>query len=157
MNEPLGTYLHDHLSGANFAIELLKFLREQPQRPVGKEIEDLLLDIEMDRKTLQGIIDRIGSGVPLMKEAAAWVAEKASELKLRQGPLGTFEALEALALGILGKLALWQTLARIATADARLLGIDFEQLSARAQEQHSRTEALRLQAATVAFQPPVDA
>jgi hypothetical protein len=120
-------------------------------------VEDLLADIESDRKTLQAILDRIGSGVPLLKEASAWVGEKASELKLRQGPLGTFEALEVLALGILGKLALWQTLAHIAKADPRLDGLDFEQLSSRAKEQHTRAEALRLQAATVAFESPAHA
>jgi hypothetical protein len=73
-------------------------------------------------------------------------------LKLRRraaGGLGTFEALEALALGILGKLALWRALAVSAAADARLRGVDFDHLAARAQAQHARVEERRLEAARV--------
>jgi hypothetical protein len=65
-------------------------------------------------------------------EAAAWLGEKVSRVKLRRraaGGLGTFEALEALALGILGKLALWRALAVIAAVDGRLGGMDFDHLS----------------------------
>jgi hypothetical protein len=69
------------------------------------------------------------------------------ELKLRRGAFGTFEA-----LGILGKLALWRALAAIAESDARLPGVDFEHLMARAERQHARAEELRLQAVRGAFE-----
>jgi hypothetical protein len=36
-----------------------------------------------------------------MKTAAAWLAEKLGRIKLSQGDLGTFQALETLAMGIL--------------------------------------------------------
>ena len=65
--------------------------------------------------------------------------------------LGTFEALETLALGILGKLALWRALAVVAATDARLRGIDFDSLAARAQAQHARVEERRIEAALTAF------
>jgi hypothetical protein len=119
MSDSLAIYPHDHLAGSNFAVELLEFLRDQhPRQPLGDAAAALLAEVEADRTVLQGIIARVGHGVPFFKEASAWVAEKLSELKLRRGDFGTFEALEALALGILGKLALWRALAVIAENDA---------------------------------------
>jgi hypothetical protein len=154
MSDSLGTYLHDHLAGSNFAVELLEFLRDQHSgEALGASAAALLEEIEQDRETLQEIIGRVDSGAPLMKEAAAWVSEKLSEWKLGRGAFGTFEALEALALGILGKLALWQALETIADADIRLRGVDFSQLAARAKRQHSQAEQLRLEWAPAAFAP----
>jgi hypothetical protein len=155
MSDALATYLHDHFAGSNFAVELLEFLRDQHAgQRLGDAAAGMLGEIEEDRSILQGIIGRVGNGVPMMKEASAWIGEKLSELKLRQGAFGTFEALEALALGILGKVALWRALATLADSDPRLSGVDFNQLAARAEEQHSRAEELRLQCVRTAFAKP---
>ena len=54
------------------------------------------------------------------------------------------EAMETLALGILGKLSLWQALALVAEFDERVRGENYRQLAARALEQHDRVEAYRL-------------
>jgi hypothetical protein len=154
MSDSLAIYLHDHLAGSNFAVELLKSLLDQhADDALGASAAALLDEIEQDRETLQEIIARVGNGAPIMKEAAAWVGEKFSELKLGRGAFGTFEAWEALALGILGKLALWQALETIADADIRLRGVDFSQLTARAERQHSEAEQLRLASARAAFAP----
>lgn len=156
MSDSLAIYLHDHSAGSNFAVELLEFLRDQH---TGEWLSDaaasLLSEIEQDRKTLQGIIDRVGKDVPVLKEASAWAGEKLSELKLRRGAFGTFEALEALALGILGKKALWRALAIIAETDTRLHGVDYSKLISRAEQQHSLAEKLRLESAQEAFEPAV--
>lgn len=144
----LPTYLHDHLAGSNFAVGLLEFLRDQyAGEPFSDVMAGMLAEIEQDRGVLQSIIDREGNGVPILKGAAVWFSEKLSEMKLSRGSFGTFEALEALALGVLGKLALWQALAAIADADPRLEGVDFGQLADRAKKQHALAEKLRLQAA----------
>jgi hypothetical protein len=152
MSDSLSTYLHDHLAGSNFAVDLLEFLRDQHAGdPLGAFAATLLVEVKRDREVLQGIIDRAGTGFPLVKEAAAWLGEKVSRWKLTRGAFGDFEALEALALGILGKLALWRALATI--VDVRMRGVDFDQLGARAQAQHAQVEELRLQAARTAFEP----
>jgi hypothetical protein len=152
MSDSLAIYLHDHLAGSNFAVELLEFLREHHAgQPLGNAVAALLAEVEADRVVLQGIIARVGQGVPIFKEASAWVGEKLSELKLRRGDFGTFEALEALALGILGKLALWRALAIIAESDPRVPGVDFSHLAARAEGQHARAEQLRVDAIRGAF------
>ena len=148
----LTVYLHDHLAGANFAVGLVEFLRDQRAgEPLSDALEALLAEIEQDRQVLQRLIDAAGNGVPILKEATAWMGEKLSEFKLGSGSFGTFEGLEALALGIQGKLALWETMAAISNSDARLEGVDFNQLIERAEQQHAVAEDLRLQAAREAF------
>ncbi len=159
MKEPLETYLHDHLAGATFAIEMVEALRDlHPTQPVGQLAAGWLTEIEEDRVLLQTLAKQIDSGGSVVKEVASWFAEKASRLKLRrqaEGDLGTFETLEALALGILGKEALWTALATVAPGDPRLQGYDFTTLAARAREQHDRVEVQRLRIATVLFGPQV--
>jgi hypothetical protein len=151
MSDALATYLHDHLAGAAMAIELLERLRdEHGDEPVGRLAGQLLGEIEADRTLVQHLAERVGDGGSPLKDATAWLGEKISRLKLGRGTageLGLFEALEALALGILGKVALWKALAAAAPHDARLHGIDYGHLVGRAQDQHARVEAERLDAA----------
>lgn len=153
--DPLGTYLHDHLAGSNFAIDLLRSLQKNyPEDQLGALAVGLLVEVETDRQTLQQIVARVGKGLPDLKEAVAWFAEKVSRLKLGHGDetgLGTFQALETLELGILGKAALWRALKVVAEADKRFHNIDFDSLIARAQEQYAQVERQRLRIASHAF------
>jgi hypothetical protein len=155
MKDPLGTYLHDHLAGAGFAIDLLQAMKErQIEKPDSGFVEPLLARVEEDRNTLQQLADRIGSGPNVLKEFTAWIGEKASRVKLGTGlasDFGEFEALEFLALGITGKLSLWLALQAIAPSDSRLSGMDFERLIARAEEQYREVEKRRLSLAVPAL------
>jgi hypothetical protein len=63
------------------------------------------------------------------------------------------EALDALALGIEGKRALWTALAAGAPAVPRLQGVDLNLLQQRAQQQRERVEVWRLEAARKALLP----
>jgi hypothetical protein len=84
-----------------------------------------------------------------LTEVVGWVGEKASQFKLQSddssGGFGTFEALETLALGIQGKLALWQALPLIREVDARVPSEDFGRLAVRADEQYTSVENRRRQ------------
>jgi hypothetical protein len=155
MSDPLATYVHDHLAGAVLAINLLETLRDRHAgEPLGPFAEGLLVEVEADRAVLQGLAERVGVGSSRLKEAATWLGEQVSRVKLRRraaGGLGTFEALEALGLGLLGKLALWRALAVMAAVDGRLGGMDFDHLAARAHAQHAWVEARRLEAARTAL------
>jgi hypothetical protein len=155
MSDRLATYLNDHLAGARFAIDLLERLRDaHAEEPLGRFAGELLVNICEDRAVLQEIADQVGCGENSVKEAIAWLAEKASRLKLRvdtEAELGVFETLEAISLGILGKLALWRALAVIASTDAHLRGIDLDQLAARAEAQYAQVETYRLEAARIAL------
>ena len=153
--EPLATYLQDHLAGAASAIELLEMLRDQH---VGESVGDLaaklVTEVESDRKVLEALAQRIAEGSSLLKDATGWLGAKISQLKLgRQtaGTLGTFQALETLALGVLGKLALWRALLEVAPSDARLSGVDFQALAERAHAQHAHVEGQRLALARTAL------
>jgi hypothetical protein len=158
MTDPLAAYLHDHLAGSNFAIELLKNLEEQHAgEPLAQFAAAELKLLLEDRQLLQGIIDRAGSESSALKEATGWVAEKVSRFKLRHlssREFGTFEALELLALGIHGRVSLWRVLSVIASSDTRMPAEDFDALAARAQAQHDRVEERRLQIAPSALQAP---
>src|SRR4051812_1252860 len=108
MNDRLAVYLHDHLAGARFAIQLLERLRDaHVNEPISTFAATMLIQVDEDRAVLQQLADTIGEGRNTIKDAAAWVAEKATRFKLQlaaDADLGVFEALEILALGILGKL-----------------------------------------------------
>jgi hypothetical protein len=149
MTDPITTYLHDHLAGARFAVSLLKDLASQClDNEVRSFSASLLEEIEADRLVLEGFANRIGGDSSTFKEAAAWVAQKAGRFKLTlDEPMGIFEAIEVLALGVLGKLALWSALETVRETDSRLEGLELEQLKARARTQHQRLESLRLKLA----------
>ena len=157
MSDPLATYLEDHLAGAAYAIDLLGAIRDQHAgEPLGQFAAGMLVEVEADNGVLQELAERVGTGSSGLKGLSAWVAEKVSRLKLKRDTsdgLGTFEALEFLALGIQGKLALWRALAAVGAADARLDHMDFDHLAARAETQHSQVEERRLEAARMALRP----
>jgi hypothetical protein len=82
-----------------------------------------------------------------VKQAAAWLAEKASRLKFSgasAAELGTFEALEFLALGIFGKRLLWRALRTALAGDPRAADVDFDELATRAEAQFDAVEERRL-------------
>lgn len=151
MSDPLATYLHDHLAGSRVAIDLLGFMRDQHKgEPIGQFASELLAEIEKDRDVLKGLIQKLGASRSAVKEMLAWVGEKAARVKLHRKvgkDLGTLQVLETLALGVLGKRALWDALAAAASRDIRLMGPDYQQLAARAQAQHDQVEERRLEAA----------
>lgn len=49
MNGSLATYLHDHMAGSSFAVDLLESLRDRHSgEPLGEFATTLLVDIEQD-------------------------------------------------------------------------------------------------------------
>jgi hypothetical protein len=155
MSGSLQTYLHDHYSGATFAVELLDALRTKyPGHELGQFAGELLTEVNHDRELLMNLIQQIGSAGPDLKDLAGWMAEKVSRLKLKHDDpegLGAFEALETLGLGILGKRSLWIALQRIAEVDSRVKRPDFEGLARNAEDQFNRVEEFRLRIAPLAF------
>ena len=96
--DSLPIYLRDHLAGAAAAIEILDALRDgHAGEPLGRFAEGLSIDIDLDRRTLEALAERVGSGSSVLKETTAWLGAKLARFKL--GPsssadLGTLEALE---------------------------------------------------------------
>jgi hypothetical protein len=149
----LNVYLNDHLAGARFGSDLAHRLA---RRMGGSTMNALADEIEEDRQTLQQLMDRVGAERNPVKEAATWVAEKISHVKLsglnaRNREFGLFMALEALSLGVEGKAALWAALADVADHYAELRELDLVALRERAAAQRRVVEAERAAAARRAF------
>jgi hypothetical protein len=151
--EPIVVYLDDHLAGSATAIQILETLRHDTG--LGAWSVALLKEIEADRRVLSDLRLRIDQPPNPLKEAIGWLAGALGRMKLHQqvsGPVGKLEALEALAVGIQGKLALWKALE--VSADSRLSGVDFEQLRGRALAQYGEVEARRLEVVRAVLAPP---
>jgi hypothetical protein len=154
----LTTYLNDHLAGSVLALELLDHLMQQSPAIGRSELAALRAEIEEDQQLLRRILNDVGGDESPIRKAAAWITEKLGQVKLKlddrvTGELRAFEALEALALGIQGKLLLWRALETVAGSIPSLGGVDFQQLQRQAENQFNRAEALRRQAARVALLP----
>jgi len=157
--DPLDSYLEDHFAGATSAIELLdRLAKDHEGEPLAAFAAEIRREVDADRATLRALMDRVASGPHPIKELGARVLEKLSRWKLDRdltGPLGTFESLEFLTLGILGKRALWQVLSSIAEHDSRVGGLDYENLITRAESQYLQVEARRLELASTALRAEV--
>jgi len=155
MTDSLTTYLHDHMAGANFGVDLLAALADRnSDNPLGPFAYAMRMEVEQDREVLRHLIERTGDSPATVKEAAGWLSEKVSRAKLAWSSdkaLGTFEALEAISLGVAGKLALWQALMMVAPEDPRLSYLDLKNLAERAEKQRAQIEERRLTAAAFAL------
>jgi hypothetical protein len=156
-DEHLAAYLNDHLAGSVVAVDLLERL-EAADTDMTESLAQLRADIEADRRELQALMSRLGIVESRSRKVSGWLAEKLTQLKLRvddraSGSLRLLESLEAVALGIDGKLALWRALKVAAEVASGLQGIDYERMTQRAEEQRQRVEVLRLEAAKAALAP----
>jgi len=155
--EHLATYLNDHLAGSFIAVEILEHLESEATDLI-QDLGALKAEIEADRRQLKELLDRLGISESRVRKVTSWIAEQVTEAKFEaddesRGTLRRLERLESLALGIDGKSALWQALKAAAELAPELRQMDYEQLVQRAQQQRSRVEMLRVQAARVALLP----
>jgi hypothetical protein len=153
----LEIYLADHLAAAAAGVALV---RRAAHRNIGTHTGDALrrlsAEIEEDRQTLRRLASDIGFAGSKPKQVVALAAERLGRLKpngqLRgYSPLSRVLELEALSVGIAGKLALWQALRRLAGDDERLSRDELSLLVERARRQRAEVEELRLEAVDRAF------
>jgi hypothetical protein len=148
MDDPLAVYLHDHLAGSSFAVELLEKLASEFRATSSGEVaRELLEQVQIDRKTLEQLIAKVGKATPSLYDALGWIAERMSRIKLRHDDptgIGAFEAFETISLGILGKTALWEALQILQNVDTRVAGLDYPALIARAEQQFQKANQHRL-------------
>ncbi len=153
-NELLGVYLNDHLAGSASGTELAQKLKEQSDGAEAQFFTDLAEQIEADRATLENVMSALGIGRSSMKEAAGWMLEKVSRLKLNAALSGSFELkrmteCETLSLGVEGKRLMWVALNEVYGGDPRLANYNLPNLIRRAEEQRAGLEQRRLVAARV--------
>jgi hypothetical protein len=151
----LTTYLRDYLSASVGALDIVEYLEKRfpDLRP---QLVQLRAHIETDRQELQALMDRLGIPQSRLRKVGGWIAEKVTEIKLTaddpdRGALRQLEGLEALALGIDGKLAMWWALKAASELTPALRGVDYEHLVQRAIDQRNSIEILRRRAARSAL------
>ena len=155
--EVLATYLNDHLAGSVAALELVdritQLCRGTEREKIFRRLRD---EIEEDQEVLKQLLQASGGKESKVRKAAAWLTEKIGEAKLEldatdAGDLRLLEALEALGLGIQGKLGLWRALEAASAGVPEFGRLDLSELERRARDQFERVETLRLQVARSAI------
>jgi hypothetical protein len=156
-DKAMNVYLNDHLAGAMLGSDLAEQIGSQNQSTsLGELMERLAPQIEEDRQTLIALMRRLDSSKNPVKQAGAWVTEKASRLKFAgmtsgEPELGTFMALETLALGIQGKLSLWKALKQVTDQHPAITSVNLDELIDRAETQYDLLERERLTASVRAL------
>ena len=155
----LTSYLKDHFAGSVAALELLDYLiLSHPGKVHEQFFIQLRREIDEDQKVLSGLLHDLGTGGGPVRNTAAFLGEKLTRIKLLlEDPSGDqlarLEELEALALGIDGKRALWRSLLAITEEIPALRKLDLARLDQRAEDQRRRVEKIRIEAASEAFVP----
>ncbi|HEY6767524.1 MAG TPA: hypothetical protein VI386_22435, partial [Candidatus Sulfotelmatobacter sp.] len=86
MSDPLVTYIEDHKAGAALAIDLLQAMKARHENEsLSQFAGSILVGVEEDEETLRSLAKEVGTGSNILKEAAAWIGEKASRVKLGAG------------------------------------------------------------------------
>ena len=155
-NASLTAYLNDHLAGSVGAIEMVaRAIEQNAGTPFARRLEGVLEEIKSEQQVLKDLIAGIGGEQNPVKKAGAWLAEKASRMKLggTDDPAGLarLEVLEALTIGIHGRSALWRALRVVVDKHPELRSLDLDLLERRAIEQRDRVEEWRLEAASEAL------
>jgi hypothetical protein len=157
--EPLSVYLNDHLMGATFGLQLFRrAARSQADRPWGPELDKLVEEIAQDREALIDIMTTLQIPRRQYKVVAGGLAEVASRFKsngglVRRSPLSDLVELEAMCLGVTGKVSGWQALQQI---DPPVRGLDerLTDLVERGSAQLARLQDAHRQAAAALARPP---
>jgi hypothetical protein len=156
----LETYLNDHLAGSRLGLDLANQIAERCEgTPRAAPMKQIAAEIDEERDKLTEIMDRVGASENQVKQATAWVGEKASRLKLSSlGGLlggdddyGLFMSIETLKLGVIGKLGLWEALLQQASQHDGLDPVELGTLASRAREQADALERMRLEIAARAL------
>jgi hypothetical protein len=162
-DKAIDVYLNDHLAGAMLGVDLAGQIQAQNHgTPLGELMESLAPQIEQDRQTLIELMREMDSSKNPVKQATAWIAEKASRAKFHgmtsgEPELGTFMALETLVLGVRGKACMWRALKQVADRYPPLASLNLDELIERADTQYAMLERDRLAAGTRALADRVPA
>jgi hypothetical protein len=154
---PLAIYLNDHLAGSTAARELVRRAAGSNRRSdYGQFLERLSSEVDEDRDALLAVMRALGFPIDQLKVIGGWGAEKVGRLKLNgrllgYSPLSRLVELEALSLGVHGKLGLWRALKLLAPGQPELQRFDLPYLISRAEQQLDELESYRLRAAEEAF------
>lgn len=156
-DKAIDVYLNDHLAGAMLGRDLAEQIQARNHgTALGQLMESLAPQIEQDRQTLIELMRQLDSSKNPVKQATAWITEKASRAKFSgmtswESELGTFMALETLALGVRGKACMWTALKQVADQHPPIAAMNLDALIERAHAQEDALERERLAAGAQAL------
>ena len=112
-HDALAAYLHDHLGGADVAIQIVERLRRTSTSADERTLfEWLFREFEQDREVVRSLVTTLRTS----PRSAKRLAGHASGALLKflaggvRGELALFRTLEALAIGVQGKRCMWRAL-----------------------------------------------
>jgi hypothetical protein len=153
----LVTYLRDHLAGSEAGLRRFQAAAKKNEgTPLGRFLDKCVAELLDEREVLRTVLKAAGGTPPLIKQPLAFVGERMARLKpnghlLRYSPLSRLEDLEALRLGVEGKMCMWRAMYELSRREPKLNVADFEALFLQAEQQAERLERFRVQAALLAF------
>jgi hypothetical protein len=150
----LGIYLTDHWAGAGAGVALARrILRNNRTTPWADELEWLVSQIESDEHVLVGLRASLGISGGGWKRLLARIVERIGRLKRNGGgvgysPLSRVVELEAMSLGVVGKLRLWNALK---SAPSLMSHAELGELEDRARNQLDLLASIHQKASDIAF------
>jgi hypothetical protein len=151
----LQIYLNDHLAGATAGRALARrAVRNASTSEIRGSLERLAVEIDADRQALLDIMRKVGATSDPIKLAFGLLSERLGRLKLnghvfQSSPLSQLIEVEALSLGVEGKIALWRCLRELSAVDELSERLDV--LIDRGEAQRAELERLRLLASRQAL------
>jgi hypothetical protein len=155
--ELLAVYCNDHIASAAGGIELVTRMigahRGSRHEPA---LRQLLDELRQEKSDLTAATRALGLPVRSYKQAAVWVAEKASRLKLNghllsRSPLSSLVEFEFLASAVRGKRSGFETMRIAAEADPRIDKVLFDGLIEQANRQYHWLTDVRREVAAELF------
>ncbi len=146
MEAHLVTYLTDHAAACVATVELAKRSHSSNKgTALGNFLEGMIPELEREHETLKEVITRLDSSESVLKNMAAWGAEKAGRLKLnnsllRYSELSRVVELESLIAAYEIKMIMWNVLNTTCTGNPVFSGIDCAGFAA---ENKARLEMLK--------------
>lgn len=124
------TYLSDHIALSVAQIELAKrCYSSNKESQLGEYLADVIPTLEHEQQVLKTLLHKLKASDSLLKNLAAWGAEKIGRLKpndsiLSYSPLSRVVELETLISGLSAQILMWHTLEPYTTDEPAFADID---------------------------------
>jgi hypothetical protein len=156
-DDHLKTYVNDHLALLVGETELAgRCHRSNKEGNLGRFLHDLSADLQAEQDLLKQILERIGGSPSVVKQSAAWLAEKAGRFKLNDAlleysDLSRLVELETLFVAAQGRRSFWENLEAARGPEPRLSQISITSQQQQAQRHAEALAKHRLDAARKAI------
>ncbi len=155
----LGLYLNDHLAGAYGGAELARRIADRQQDgDRADELRRLATDVAADREQLLRLMRTLGVPVRRYRQWLGVAGERIGRVKLngrllQRSPLSDLLELEAMRIGIEGKIGLWRSLRRLGSEEGLLAAAALDRLTDRALAQAALVESCHASVSAALFPP----